>query len=177
MGRSSIVTTAKLINQSVSLQCFMMIQDKRQKPRVRFSNGMKVQIVASDGAWQHSCEIIDISETGAKLWFSNLLEMAARDAELWLSEARSEAASVVQAGRDDAERLLREARIEADEVLARARDAVAQERANLEQRKTALEAEVARLGEIAAGYRIDLRRHLTELLERVDAHPEDTDPS
>ncbi len=76
MGRSSIVTTAKLINQSVSLQCFMMIQDKRQKPRVRFSNGMKVQIVASDGAWQHSCEIIDISETGAKLWFSNLLEMA-----------------------------------------------------------------------------------------------------
>lgn len=41
--------------------------EKRGEPRVLFSRGIPVRIVAIDGTWSRDCEMLDASDTGAKL--------------------------------------------------------------------------------------------------------------
>jgi cell division septum initiation protein DivIVA len=94
---------------------------------------------------------------------AHLLEITARDAELWVAEARSEAAALVDKARAEAEALVAEARTEAARV-----------RAELEEARRGSQAELAELERLATQHRDQLRRHLTDLLAQVsDPAPED----
>lgn len=86
----------------------------------------------------------DTSQAAARL-----LEMTARETDQWRADARREAAVIVAAARTEAADLVRAAHEEAD----RARE------------------EVAQLQEMATVHRDQLRRHLTAMLDRVDAGP------
>jgi cell division septum initiation protein DivIVA len=106
---------------------------------------------------------------------AHLLEMTARDAEQWLSEARSEAASLVDDARAEADRLVRAGRDEAEAVLSEARTEADRVRAELDRTKRDHEAEVAELQRLATEQREDLRRHLTDLLGQVGGPHKDDD--
>ena len=110
---------------------------------------------------------------------AHLLEMAARDVDQWLAEARAEAAALVDAARAEAERLVKVAREEAeqlttsarhraDSVLDGARTETGRIRAELDETKRTHEAEVAELQRLADDHRDHLRQHLTDLLGRID---------
>jgi cell division septum initiation protein DivIVA len=99
----------------------------------------------------------DTSRANAPQAAAHLLEMAARDAEKWVSEARSEAAT-----------LLEEAALEAARLVQAGREEAARVGAELEAAKDQHETEVAELQRLASGYREQLRRHLTDLLHQVD---------
>ena len=86
----------------------------------------------------------DASEGSAA---ARLLEMTARETDQWRADARSEAEAIVREARAEAERVVGEARVEAYRVRQ----------------------EVARLEELATEHRDGMRRHLTEMLEQVDA--------
>jgi hypothetical protein len=81
----------------------------------------------------------DTSTSNAPQAAAHLLEIAARDAEKWVSEARSEAATLLEAAAVEAARLVQAGRDEAE-----------------------------RLQRLASEYREPLRRHLTDLLHQVD---------
>jgi cell division septum initiation protein DivIVA len=107
---------------------------------------------------------------------ARLLEMAARDAELWLSEAKGEAAQLRQVAREEAEQLVAAARAEADTLLGSARSESERVRAELDAAKRHHEGRVAELERMATENREHLRQHLTELLGRVDGQgPVDDD--
>jgi cell division septum initiation protein DivIVA len=88
---------------------------------------------------------------------ARLLELAARDAEAWRTEARAESEQVVQAAREQADRLVADARAEAERLHAAA-----------ETERRGLEAEVGRLREVERGHRDHLREHLSAVLAEVD---------
>ncbi len=46
----------------------------RKADRVTFANGLKVHIMAIDGTWRRTCEMLDISSTGARLVVEGSLE-------------------------------------------------------------------------------------------------------
>jgi hypothetical protein len=46
----------------------------RKSNRVTFANGLKVHIMAVDGTWRRTCEMLDISSTGARLLVEGSLE-------------------------------------------------------------------------------------------------------
>jgi hypothetical protein len=48
--------------------------EKRHDPRVQFSRGISVQIVAIDGTWRRPCEMRDVAQNGAKLSIDGSLE-------------------------------------------------------------------------------------------------------
>jgi cell division septum initiation protein DivIVA len=111
---------------------------------------------------------------------ANVLEMAARDAEVWLAEARTEAdalvsdaraeaESLVRAGHAEADRLTASARSEADHLLSDARAEAERVRAELEVARGEHADEVARLAQLKDDSRDQLRGHLTALLAQVDA--------
>jgi cell division septum initiation protein DivIVA len=78
---------------------------------------------------------------------TRLLEIAARDADEWRTEARAEA-----------DRIVADARAEAEKV-----------RAELAQERQKHEAKVGELRHLESEHRERLRRHLTSVLEQVDA--------
>jgi hypothetical protein len=41
--------------------------EKRSSPRVQFSRGIDVHIVAIDGTWSRACQMGDVAQNGAKL--------------------------------------------------------------------------------------------------------------
>jgi cell division septum initiation protein DivIVA len=118
---------------------------------------------------------------------AHLLEMAARDADEWRSEARSEAAAVVedakaeaaqlvQAAHNEARRLTTSAhqlrtsaQAEADALLEDAHTEAKRVHAELEQTRRRHDTEIAELQQLEDGHRERLRRNLIELLEQVDA--------
>ncbi|HVG02057.1 MAG TPA: PilZ domain-containing protein [Nitrospira sp.] len=51
-----------------------MTSEQRQSYRVGFNRGVEVQIVAIDGTWARGCEMLDVSETGAKLALAEVVE-------------------------------------------------------------------------------------------------------
>jgi hypothetical protein len=46
----------------------------RKAERVTFANGLKVHIMAIDGTWRRTCEMLDISSTGARLLVEGSIE-------------------------------------------------------------------------------------------------------
>lgn len=107
---------------------------------------------------------------------AHLLEMAARDAELWLTEARGEAAQVREVAREEAARLVATARAEAEALLDSARTESQRVREELEAARRHQEGRVAELERLATENREHLRQHLTDMLGRVDGRqPADDD--
>ncbi len=46
----------------------------RKAERVTFANGVKVHMMAIDGTWRRTCEVLDISSTGARLLVEGSIE-------------------------------------------------------------------------------------------------------
>lgn len=118
---------------------------------------------------------------------ARLLEMTARDTDQWRSDARAEAAQTVAAAQQEAEALVRSAqreaaglveaaRVEAARTLDEARATAEGVQAESERRRTRAETEVARLEQVAADHAQHLRRHLNEVLGRLDSSPADAQP-
>jgi|tagenome__1003787_1003787.scaffolds.fasta_scaffold20967760_5 colicin import membrane protein len=118
---------------------------------------------------------------------ATLLEKAAHDVSLWLSEARLEADTLVsdaKAAADEliaachatAERVKASAHAEADKLLSEARSEADRVRAEIADAKREHDAEVARLEHLESGYRDQLRGHLKSLLSQVD-EGESADPT
>jgi hypothetical protein len=51
-----------------------MAYGARKSERVNFANPIKVHILAIDGTWRRTCELLDISATGARLLVEGSLE-------------------------------------------------------------------------------------------------------
>ncbi|WP_299931246.1 hypothetical protein [uncultured Nocardioides sp.] len=114
---------------------------------------------------------------------ARLLEMTARDTDQWRSDARAEAAGIVAAAQAEADALVQSAQREATSMVAAARleasrtvdearataDGV---QAESEEQRTRGEAEVARLQQVAADHAQHLRRHLNDMLDRLDPAPD-----
>jgi len=124
----------------------------------------------ANGTGSHNGTPRDPSQAAA-----HLLEMAARDAEQWRSEATTEAAALVDDARAEAERLVQAGREEAEALVDAARSEAEQVRAEQEESARAHQAEVAELQRLATEHRGRLRQHLTDLLERVGGEPTDAD--
>ncbi|MGF9753816.1 hypothetical protein AAII07_01340 [Microvirga sp. 0TCS3.31] len=113
---------------------------------------------------------------------ARLLEMTARDTDQWRSDARAEAAETVAAAQEEADALVRSAqreaaglveaaRLEAARTLDEARTTARGVLAESEELRTRAETEVARLQQVAADHSQHLRRHLNDVLGRLDPAP------
>jgi cell division septum initiation protein DivIVA len=118
---------------------------------------------------------------------ARLLEMTARDTDQWRSDARAEAAETVAAAQQEAEALVRSAqreaagmveaaRLEAARTLDEARATADGVQAESERLRTRAETEVARLEQVAADHAQHLRRHLNDVLGRLDSSPAEAQP-
>ncbi|MFC7724277.1 hypothetical protein ACFQW6_04110 [Nocardioides sp. GCM10028917] len=110
---------------------------------------------------------------------ARLLEMTARDTDQWRSDARAEAAQIVAAAREEAgalvgsaqrevERMIDAARREAARTVGEAQATAEDVRTKTEEQRAHGETEVARLQQLAADHAQDLRRHLNDMLDRLD---------
>jgi cell division septum initiation protein DivIVA len=113
---------------------------------------------------------------------ARLLEVAARNADELLGEATAEAASLVAtaraeadqlaaASRAQAEGLTTSARAEADQLLAAARTEAERVQSELEEKRAAQTAEIARLELLEQEHRERMRRYLTQLLKQMEPTP------
>jgi hypothetical protein len=102
---------------------------------------------------------------------ARLLEMTARDTEQWRAEARSEAEAVVAAAREEAERIREAARGEAAETVNDARVEAYRVREETTGVRKRHDEEIAQLQQVASEHKEQLRRHLTEMLDRVESTP------
>ena len=82
-----------------------------------------------------------------------------------MRSAQGEATSMVEAARREAARTVDEARATADGVQAES-----------EKQRTRGETEVARLQQVAADHTQHLRRHLNDMLDRLDSAPAQAQP-
>jgi cell division septum initiation protein DivIVA len=111
-----------------------------------------------------------ISEVGIS-GAARLLEIATRNADELLDEARAEAASITAVAHADAERVraeLERMRREHNDELDRHGATVL---ADLAERRAALEAEVARLEQLGQQSRARMRGYLTEQLAQLESTP------
>jgi hypothetical protein len=53
----------------------------KEAKRVGFENPLDVRVMATDGTWCHDCQLIDVSETGARI---RLTGSAVNDTEFFL---------------------------------------------------------------------------------------------
>jgi hypothetical protein len=51
-----------------------MAYGDRKSDRVDFERGVHVYIMGIDGTWRRDCKMIDVSQTGARLWIEGSLE-------------------------------------------------------------------------------------------------------
>jgi len=113
---------------------------------------------------------------------ARLLEMTARDTDQWRSDARAEADAIVAAARDEADAMVSSARreaggmveaarLEAERTIDEARTTAEAVQAESERRRAREETEVARLEQVAAEHAQHLRRHLNDMLDRLDSAP------
>ena len=51
-----------------------MAYGERKSERVNFANPIEVHIMAIDGIWRRTCELLDVSSTGARLIVEGSLE-------------------------------------------------------------------------------------------------------
>jgi len=114
---------------------------------------------------------------------AHLMELTARATEQWRADAKDEAAALLAEAREQCAGLLRAAREEADQLVATARrtatkttDEARAEAYQVREQTAAVrqahERDVARLDQIATDHREHLRRHLTGLLDQVNAEPD-----
>jgi cell division septum initiation protein DivIVA len=103
----------------------------------------------------------DADPTDPSAAAARLLAITARDTDQWRAEARSEADAVVAAARAEAAEIVRAAREEAERLANDARVETYREREKAE-----------RLQRLAAEHREQLRSHLTEMLQQVEATPD-----
>lgn len=99
---------------------------------------------------------------------ARLLEIATRNADELLAEARTEAASIVSMAQTDADRVraeLDQTRAEHDTELDRHRTTVL---GDLSERQAALEAEIARLRQLEEDHRNRMRTYLAEQLAQIE---------
>jgi cell division septum initiation protein DivIVA len=110
---------------------------------------------------------------------ARLLEITARETEQWRADARSEAAALVADARRESAELVEAARAEAERLVT-----AAQEKATQTTNEARVEAyrmredtaatrrrhdeDIAQLEEVATEHREGLRRHLTEMLDRIE---------
>lgn len=110
---------------------------------------------------------------------ARLLAMTARDTDHWRTQARQESDAMVADARKESAELVRAARDEAERLVASAREEAAQttndarvEAYRIRAETTALrerhDEDIARLEQVATDNREGLRKHLTEMLARVD---------
>jgi hypothetical protein len=113
---------------------------------------------------------------------ARLMEITARETEQWRADAKSEADAVVARARQEAADLVRAAREEAERLVTSAREEAAQvsndarveayrvreETAATRKRR---DEEIAQLEQQANDHRELMRRHLTEMLDRVNSAP------
>jgi cell division septum initiation protein DivIVA len=113
---------------------------------------------------------------------ARLLAMIARETDQWRADAqqdaativagaRHEAAAIVRAAREEAERLVAAAREESAHTVNEARVEAYRVREETTAARTAHDDDMAHLERMAAENRTQLRRQLTEMLDRVDAPP------
>ena len=102
---------------------------------------------------------------------ARLLEMTARDTDQWRSDARAEAAQIVAAAQQEAVALVESAQREAARTVGEAQAAADEVRTRTKEQRTQGEAEVARLEQVAADHAQVLRRHLNDMLDRLDSAP------
>lgn len=113
---------------------------------------------------------------------ARLLEMTARDTDQWRSDARAEAAEIVAAAREEAGELVRSAQREADGMVEAARREAARRMdeaqstadellTETEEKRAQGQSEVIRLERLAAESSEQLRRQLTDMLDRLDPGP------
>ncbi|WP_243059595.1 hypothetical protein [Nocardioides sp. SR21] len=116
------------------------------------------------------------SDDGAdsSLAAARLLEMTARETDQWRADAKSEAAEIVRAARDEAERLVTAAREEAERTTNDARVEAYRVRQETTDSRRRQDEEIAQLQATATEHREQLRRHLTDMLGRIDATPGDS---
>ena len=111
---------------------------------------------------------------------ARLLEMTARDTDQWRSDALAEATEIIAAAREEAGALVRAAQREVDGMMEAARREAAETvdearaaaddlRAETEKQRLQGETEVARLQQVSADHSQHLRRHLNDMLERLDS--------
>ena len=108
---------------------------------------------------QNGAEPTDANDPSAAA--ARLLALTARDTDQWRAEARSEADAVVAAAREEAAEIVRAARAEAEKVTNDARVETYRERER-----------AAKIKQAADDHREQMRSHLTEMLQRVDATQE-----
>ena len=90
---------------------------------------------------------------------ARLLELAAKNADELLAEARAEAEQLTSAAQAEADRIVGEARIEAERV-----------RKETEDSKTKASGEIARLRQTEQEHRERMQSHLQEMLAKVEAN-------
>jgi vacuolar-type H+-ATPase subunit H len=111
---------------------------------------------------------------------ARMLELASMTADQLVADARTEAESLVSTAQAKADEILETSRTEAQQVaaeLTRTKDeqtaTLEQERATtlagLAEEKTALEAQIATLGQLRSDHRSQMRQHLNEQLSLLDA--------
>ncbi len=126
--------------------------------------------------------VADASSAAARL-----LEIATRNADELVGEAKDEADKIVGEARTKAERLESESKIKSDRVESDARtrsqmlDSETAERrqqlfGDLEKEKDKLNAEVENLRSFEREYRSRLKSYFTQQLEALDAGPDDSRP-
>ena len=113
-----------------------------------------MSIPAQNGAEQTGAN--DPSAAAARL-----LAITARDTDQWRAEARSEADAVVAAAREEAAEIVRAAREEAEKMTNDARVETYRER----ERAT-------KIRQLSSEHREQMKTHLNEMLERVEAVPD-----
>jgi DivIVA domain-containing protein len=110
---------------------------------------------------------------------ARLLEIATRNADELVGEAKAEAAQLTTSARAEADQILAAAREEAERVHAELEQRRVQETADLErqrttvlsevtERKAALEAEVSRLQQLEQDHRDRMRSYLNQQLEQLE---------
>lgn len=108
-----------------------------------------------------------------------LLEIATRSADELLDEAKSEAAALVATARAEADQLTAasqaeadqltaSARAEADQLLTAAHREAKRVHAELEEKRSQQQTEIARLEQLERDHKHGMRSHLSELLSQID---------
>jgi len=90
---------------------------------------------------------------------ARLLELATKNADELVAEARAEAAEITAKAQAEADKIVGEARIEAERV-----------RSETEEAKSASTGEIARLRQTEQEHRDRMKSHLQEMLAKVEAN-------
>jgi cell division septum initiation protein DivIVA len=101
---------------------------------------------------------------------ARLLELAVRNADELLAEAKTEADTVTSEAHAEAERVTSEAHAEADRLVGEARSEAERIRTESEDAKNQADKELANLRQTEREHRERMQSHLQEMLAKVEAN-------